>query len=337
MDNTPLIFFDPFPRTEAMVFTADVAAGCRQLGRVVSHFGSRAPDDLVESVLPEVDIIVGQTAMPVERLDRAPHLKAILNVKANWEPNIDYAQAHRRGIHVLSAAPAMAPAVAEYCLGQAISLLRGLAAADTLFRGGHEAYGIGGNGKAKTLFGARVGLIGYGNLGRALVPLLRPFGCDLIAHDPWLSDRYLEIEGLRAAGLDDLLETSDVIFVLAGATSENEGFLDRARLERIAPDASVVLASRAEVVDFDAFLELAGNGRFRAAVDVFPQEPVPAESEVRATANVLFTAHLAGGLEASYARIRDMMMDDIRQILKGLPPLRMQKAEPRQAAMARSR
>jgi len=337
MDNRPLIFFDPFPRTEPMVFTADVEAECRQIGRVVSHFGARAPDGLVESLLPEVDIIVGQTSMPRERLDNAPNLKAILNVKANWEPNIDYAEAHRRGIHVLSAAPAMAPAVAEYCLGQAISLLRGFAAADGLFRNGQEAYGIGGNGRARTLFGARAGLIGYGNLGRALAPLLRPFGCDLIVHDPWLSDRYLELEGLKPAALDTLLETSDVIFVLAGVTSENEGFLDRGKLEKIAPDASVVLASRAEVVEFGAFLDLAGQGKFRAAVDVFPEEPVASDAAFRATPNVLFTAHLAGGLEASYARIRDMMMDDIRQILKGLPPLRMQKAEPRQAAMARSR
>lgn len=75
----------------------------------------------------------------------------------------------------------------------------------------------------------------------------------------------------------------------------------------------------------------------RAPVDVFPEEPIPADSPYRDTPDVLFSAHLAGGLEASYARIRDMMMDDIRQILAGLPPLRMQRAEPRQAAMARSR
>ena len=64
---------------------------------------------------------------------------------------------------------------------------------------------------------------------------------------------------------------------------------------------------------------------------------MPADALSRQTPNVLFSAHLAGGLEPSYARIRDMMMDDIRQILAGLPPLRMQRAEPRQAAMARSR
>ena len=333
----PLIFLDPFPRNEAMVYTPDCAAALADMGNVVAHWGSRAPDALVEEHLSEMTILIGQTAMPKERLDRAPNLRAILNVKANWESNIDYAECHARGIQVLSAAPAMAPAVAEYCLGQAIMLLRGLHLADPLFRSGKEAYGIAGNQQAKSLYGSDVALLGYGNLGRALVPLLRPFGVRLMVHDPWLSDGYLRSEGLEPVGLETALGGSDVLFLLAGVASENEGFLDRAMLETIRKDATVVLASRAEIVNFDAFLDLVGNARFRAAIDIFPEEPVPADSPYRATPNALFSAHLAGGLTASYARIRESMLDDIGQILKGLPPLRMQKADPKLAAKMRSR
>lgn len=333
----PVILFDPYPRNETMVFTPDVAEELGRVSTLVTHFGARAPDELVESVLADVEIIVGQTAMGKDRLDRAPKLEAILNVKANWEPNIDYGECQKRGIHVLSAAPAMAPAVAEYCIGQAIALARGFSAANVLFRAAAEKYGIAGNGRAYSLYDAPVGLIGYGNLGRALAPLLRPFGCRIAVHDPWLSDRYLETQDVIPATLEDVLSGSRFLFILAGATSENEGFLDRAKLDLIPKDASVILGSRAEVVDFDAFVEMAGAGRFRAAIDVFPQEPVPTGSPWRDAPDILYSAHLAGGLEASYARIRDMMMDDIRQILGGLPPLRMQKAEPRLAAMARSR
>ena len=337
MTHTPLIFMDPFPRNEAMVYTPDCAEALASMGRVVAHWGSRAPDDLVEEHLGEMTVLIGQTAMPRERLDRAPKLRAILNVKANWEPNLDYAECHARGIHVLSAAPAMAPAVAEFCLCQSISLLRGLHRADGLFRAGQEAYGIGGNGTAESLYGATVSLIGYGNLGRSLAPLLRPFGVRLLVHDPWLSDGYLTSEGLVPVSLDDALVQSDVVFLLAGVTSENEGFLNRAKLGLIKRGACVVLASRAEILDFDDFLAMTGEGAFRAAVDVFPEEPVPAGHAWRDTPNVLFSAHLAGGLRASYARIRDMMLDDIGQILKGLPPLRMQKADPQFAAKMRSR
>ncbi len=333
----PLIFMDPFPRNEAMVYTPDCAAELAKLGKVITHWGSRASDDLVETHLADMTVLIGQTAMPKERLDRALNLRAIINVKANWEPNIDYGECHARGIHVLSAAPAMAPAVAEFCIAQAITLLRGLHRADPLFRSGNEAYGIAGNLQAKSLYGAEVAMIGYGNLGRALAPLLRPFGTRLMVHDPWLSDGFLRTEGLEPVSLEDALGRADVLFLLAGVTSENEGFLDRKFLETIRQDTTVVLASRAEIVDFDDFLDLAGSGAFRAAVDIYPQEPVPTDSDIRTTPNVLFSAHLAGGLNASYARIRDTMLDDIGQILKGLPPLRMQKADPKLASMMRSR
>lgn len=333
----PLIFMDPYPRNESMVYTPDCAAALESMGTVVAHWGSRAPDKLVETHLADMTILIGQTEMLKDRLDRAPNLRAILNVKANWEPNIDYMECHERGIHVLSAAPAMAPAVAEYCLGQAIMLLRDLHRADPLFRAGHEAYGIAGNQNAKSLFGAEVAMIGYGNLGRSLVPLLKPFGVRLMAYDPWLSDGYIRAEGLEPVSLEIALSRSDVLFLLAGVTTDNEGFLGRSLLQTIRQDASVILASRAEIVDFDEFLELAAAGAFRAAVDIFPQEPVPANSSYRAVPNVLFSSHLAGGLNASYARIRETMLDDIGQILKGLPPLRMQKANPKLATKMRSR
>lgn len=337
MTTAPLLFLDPYPRTEAMVYTPETAAALLGMGRVVAHWGSRAPDDLVEANLSEMTVIIGQTAMPKERLDRAPNLKAILNVKANWEPNIDYVEAQARGIHVLSAAPAMAPAVAEFCIGQAIALSRGLTDNRDRFKQGTEAYGIKGAERHYGLLGTPVGLIGYGNLGKELLPLLRPFGGRLMVHDPWLSDGYLRGQGLEPASLAEVLSEARVLFVLAGVTTENEGFLDRAKLELIAEDASVVLASRAEVVDFEALVEMGETGRLRVAIDVYPEEPVAADNPLRQTSNVLFTSHIAGALHASYARIREAMLDDTRQILKGLPPLRMQRADPTLAAKMRSR
>jgi len=157
------------------------------------------------------------------------------------------------------------------------------------------------------------------------------------AYDPLLSQEYLRGQGVAAMSLKELLASSRFIFILAGVTSENEGFLDREHLELIKGDAAVLLISRAEVVDFDTFVELAESGRFRAAVDVFPEEPVPAEAPVRASGRIIRTAHLAGGIHDSYRRIRKAMLEDIGQILAGHPPVALQRAEPHQAAMSRSR
>ncbi len=227
MNKKPLILFDPFPRTKEMVFTSDVEKELNDMSDLVTHFGKRAPESIVEQSLPDVEIIIGQTDMPKERLNRAPKLKAIINVKANWEPNIDYFEAQRRGIYVLSVAPAMAPAVAEACIGYAIALARGTMQNYKNFLRGSEKYGIAGNTNAYTLFNSSVGFIGFGNLAQSLVPLLKPFNCKISVYDPWLSDRYLETQGVKAVNLDEVLSTNKFLFILTGVTSENESLRDQ--------------------------------------------------------------------------------------------------------------
>lgn len=319
-----------------MVYTAKVKRALAPIARVMTYFEGPAPDSLIEKVLPQISILIGQTNLPAARLRRAPKLRAIINVLGNWRGNIDYHTAQKAGIRVLTVAPAIAPAVAEYCLGQAINLGRGLRRADELFRCGQERYGIKGNQKVTSLYGAKVGLIGFGNLGRALVPLLAPFGSQISVYDPWVSARYLSNFAVRQASLEAVLENSRFIFILAGATDTNKGFLDRKTLRLIKQDACVILASRALVVDFRALTALAQEGRFRLAVDVFPAEPVSKDASIRGFDQILFSAHIAGGTRDSYRLMCDMMIDDIRLILSGHPPLHLQQADPNLAPRMRS-
>ena len=80
------------------------SAYIKAMARVVEHYDGRMPDEIVDRHLAEVEIIIGQTPMDAARLARAPQLRAIINVKGNWEPVIDYAEAHRRGVQVLGPA-----------------------------------------------------------------------------------------------------------------------------------------------------------------------------------------------------------------------------------------
>jgi len=115
------------------------------------------PDDAVDRLLPEAAIIIGQTAMPRERLARAPRLKAIFNVETNFLPNVDYQACQERGVWVLSPSASFAQAVAESALAMAIDLARGITAADRAFRDGTEKYGLAGNEAASCLPARRSG------------------------------------------------------------------------------------------------------------------------------------------------------------------------------------
>jgi phosphoglycerate dehydrogenase-like enzyme len=327
--NEPVILFDPAPRTALLIFAGDMQQRFERLGRVVGLEESKIgklPAELVEATLPDAVAIVGQTDLDAPRLSRAPKLKAIINVEGNFAQNVDYAECFRRGIQVLSIAPVFAQPVAEMALGLALDLARGITRADRLMREGNEQYGLAGARDCFVLRGATMSFIGCGNLGRALIPLLAPFCPRLLIHDPWLPDNLVRELGGEPASLEAALSKPRVIFALAGVTEENRGLLNRARLETLRSDAIFLLMSRAGLVDFDALLDLVAAGRFRAATDVFPEEPAPADARARQIAGLLLSSHRAGALPTTLAAIGEMVIDDLGLILQGLPPQRLQPA-----------
>ena len=121
-------------------------------------------------------------------------------------------------------------------VGMAIAAGRQIVNNHVLFTQGAEKWLHAGNVGTFTLYGQTVGFIGYGGLARCLKPLLAPFGCPILAYDPWLPQTYLASQGVQPTDLETLLATAKVIFVLAIPSAENKALLDRARLDRRLPD-----------------------------------------------------------------------------------------------------
>jgi phosphoglycerate dehydrogenase-like enzyme len=178
------------------------------------------------------------------------------------------------------------------------------------------------------LFDQTVGFIGFGGIARALKPLLTPFRCPIQVYDPWLTDGFLRTQGVTPVDLQTLLQTSRVIFVLAVPSAENRALLSRERLETIAPGAALILVSRAHLVDFDALTELLLAGRFRAGIDVYPTEPLPADHPIRTAPGAVLSAHRAGGDAHGYHNIGRMVVNDLEAVLAGRAPQEMQTAQP---------
>jgi phosphoglycerate dehydrogenase-like enzyme len=331
-----VILVDPLPRTLEMICDAPTRARLEALWPLVVHEDGPMPDELVEEHLPRTVAIVGQTAMPAERLERAPALRAIVNVEGNFLPNVDYAACLDRGVHVLNASPAFGLPVAETALGMAIDLARGIGAADRAMRAGGETYGLESNADAFLLAGSPVGIVGFGDLGRELRRLIAPFRCPVKVYDPWLPDDLVRRHDAVPAPLDDVL-AQRVVFVFASATADNEGFLGRAELERIRPGSVFVLMSRAGVVDFYALVELVAAGRFRAATDVWPEEPVPPDHPARAVDGLLLSPHRAGGMREAFLEIGRLAVADLELVLRGLPPVCCKRAERETVGRMRSR
>jgi phosphoglycerate dehydrogenase-like enzyme len=239
------IFLAPAPRIASDIFDENDLLRLRAIGDVVIHEVGPVTDGIFEDRAAKAEIIIGQIDLPESRLKRATSLRAVFNVEGNFLPNIDYAYCFRHGIRVLNTSPVFAEPVAEAALGMAIDLARGITRSDRHFRQGTEQYGLASNLEAFSLFRQEVGFIGLGDLGRAILPLLRPFGCRVRAYDPWLPAEYIQTLGCEASSLDEVLQGSRLIFVVAGATSQNEGFLGAQQFSLMQRGAALVLVSRA--------------------------------------------------------------------------------------------
>jgi len=335
-NDLPLIISAPDPRRLDLIFTPEALQRLRERYRIVET----DPDNvaaLVDDQLAAARYIVGQPPLSPETLDRMKALRCIFNVETNLINNMPYEALFQRGIHVVTTGAVFAEPVAELGLAMALNLARDVIDADLAFRHGMELWGGDGNKNARLISGSEIGIIGFGDLGRALNRLLTGFRARIRVYDPWLPPSMLADQGVEPASLDEVLSASDFIFVVASVTSDNQGFLGARAFAKMRKGAAFILLSRAGVVDFEALIEAVHDGHIVAASDVFPEEPLPRDHPVRKLPGFLRSAHRAGALDVAFKKMGDMVLEDMDLIDRGLPPMRGKRAERETVSRMRSK
>lgn len=332
----PLAISAPEPRTLDLIFTPEALDRLRTRYRIVEA----DPEDIAglgDAVLSEARYIIGQPPLSADTLARMPKLRCILNVESNLINNMPYDILFARGIHVVTTGQVFAEPVAELGLAMALNLARGIIDADLDFREGRERWGGEGNASARLLSGSEVGIVGFGDLGKALNRVLSGFRARVRVFDPWLPASMLKEAGVEPATLDTVLSQSDFVFVVAAVTSENKGFLDAEAFAKMRKGAAFILLSRADVVDFDALVAAVECGHIVAASDVYPQEPLPPDHPVRRLKGFIRSAHRAGALGSAFKKMGEMVLEDMDLMDRGLPPMRCKRAERETVSRMRSK
>lgn len=325
----PTVLLAPHFRKLTEIFSEEDLERLHSFSHVVWNKDDPLPDEELENYLPNVWAYVGTgQQLSKERLDKAPNLKAIIEVGGAFIPGIDYDTCFTRGIRILSCAPAFGPQVAEMTLAMMLAASRGLVTEHEAFRQGKERWQVDRPEWDFSLHGQEIGLIGFGSLARSLLPLLEPFKCHVRAFDPWLTKSQILKSGCEPASLEEVLTKSRVIVVLAVPTPENKGLLDKDKLALVQKNALFLLISRSHLVDFNALTDALYRGDFQAAIDVFPEEPLSQAHPIRKAPNVILSAHRAASIWKERRVIGRMVVDDLELMARGLPPTQLQVAEP---------
>lgn len=230
-------------------------------------------------------------------------------------------EAFARGVTVLSAAPVIATGVAEYCLTMALWVLRDIATSVSALSAAPGADGWRAGKKPPTsqsLWGRGVGIVAASSTGRRFIELLRPFGCQVLVYDPYLPESEATRLGVRRAGLLEVCGQS-LVSVHAPDLPATQGLVGEAALARIPDGALFINSARAAVIDYGALTAHLLQRRFRAVLDVFPQEPLPAGSPLYGLPNVVLTPHLAGYSADVYAGMGRAIVSDVLRLARGAP------------------
>lgn len=323
----PIIILDVHWRKVSELFSAHDLNLLHDKYDVVWGKDAPIPQDLLDATLPNAFAYVAANPnVSKEILETAPKLKVIAEVSGAFPATIDYDACASSSVEVLSCAPGFRQSVAEMTLAMILAGARGLVQEHDLFRQGHENWLNDNEATDFTLYGAKIGFIGYGSIARETHRLLAAFSPKISAYDPWIPKEVADENKVTLSGLEDLMVNNQCVVVTAMPTEANRGMINSNLLAKLKDGALLVLISRAHLADFSALVREALSGRIRVAVDVFPTEPLNLDHPIRSLPNVILSPHRAASVKGGRQLIGSMLVNDLDEIYKGRTPRNLHRA-----------
>ena len=282
---------------------------------------SYSEEDLARHAAESEILLVIHRKVDARLLSLVPRVRFIQRVGVGYD-NLDLGALQAAGIVAAYTPGANAVAVAEHTILLMLALLKRFVAAESAARQGSwpamELFQAG----LGDLSNASVGLVGFGNIGRAVAERLVPFGTRLMytarhAADPAIEQRL----GARYASLDDLLASSTIVSLHLPLSGDSRGLIGEAELAKMQPGAFLINTSRGEILDEMALHRALVNGKLAgAALDVLSNER-PGGKPFADLPQVIVTPHIAGGTRAGVERALQMAIANVARFLRGESPL----------------
>ena len=280
---------------------------------------SASPDDILAVACDADAILVTYAKLPGELLRALTRCKAIGRFGLGVD-NIDVPAAAALGITVTYVPDYCMHEVSDHAMALILALARKVTLSDRLVQAGR--WEVAAIAPIHRLAGRVLGLVGFGNIPRALAPKAQAFGLRVVAHDPYVPQQALAAAGVEGVSFDRLLESSDFVSIHAPLTAATRGLFDAQVLRRMKQGAVLVNTARGPLLDEDALAAALDAGHLGgAALDVAAVEPLPADSGLRGRDNVILTPHTAFYSVEALVELQTKCAADVARVLSGEPPV----------------
>jgi phosphoglycerate dehydrogenase-like enzyme len=298
---------------------------------VVTSIPAKKPGDVPEDTWLETDILYTHKVLP--KPDQAPNLKFIQFHRAGNEMFMEATILRTPGLQAASMSGASAPQVAEYVLEMILAFGHRLPQA-MKYKARAEWPVIRGEVfQPLELNQSTVGIVGYGSIGRQVARLLKAFNAEVLAtkqdakqpaDDGYMMEGTGDPEGdylqrlYPAEAINSMLKECDYVVICVPLTKKTEGMIGRAQLQKMKSSAYLVDVSRGGVVNHADLVPALEAGEIAgAALDVYPEEPLPEDSPLWKLPNVILTPHIAGFSAEYNNRAVDLFIENLERHLDG--------------------
>ncbi len=261
------------------------------------------PQDLIKIIPGYQGLVVrSRTKVTQEVIDKGHNLKVIGRVGSGLD-NIELKEAKKRKIAIVNSPESNSEAVTELTLALILSLLRKLSLAYSSMNSG---LWLKKDLKGEELEGRKVGVVGFGHIGKRITKILTAFGAKV--------DYYSRTK--KTNSLKYIFKHSDIISVHLPLTNETKNFVNNKLLSLMKPNSFLVNTSRGGVIEEKILFKMLQEKRIAgAALDVFWQEPLPPGSPWRKLPNVILTPHIAASTNEALKKGTETVVGDIIKIL----------------------
>lgn len=301
-------------QTEATSYGENDEKELDKRARILEIHGPTAdsPPDLVKSRIEEIDaLMVHYCPVSADLLRKAGRMKILATCRSGTE-NIDVAAATELGVLTFHVIGRTTETVSDFTIGLLLSEIRNISRADRFMKEGVWQKEYSNSATTPELENKTIGIVGFGEIGRAVKRKLGGFSMNFLVFDPFVKDSDIISSGAQPADLPTLLGQSDFITLHAKLSGEAKHMIGEKELNLMKPTAYLVNSARADLVDEQALASALAEKRISgAALDVYSDEPLPADHPFMKLDNITMTPHLASSTLECLAKSPRLLVNEI--------------------------